>query len=640
MAMSGIYRVSDTWRTSTLMAGVRRANLDLGRLQQQLATGNRILSPSDDPSAAQGSMTLQRILEQQNQVLANIQNASTVFSMTDQTLGDATELLREAQTIASSNIGSTVTEEERNAAASLVNELMQQMLTLANYRLGDTYIYAGTASTDTPFVGEAGGVRYVGADDATRAWVGGPGHLPVGLTGDEVFGALSSEVSGWRDLTPAMTPQTRLADLRGAGGGGVQAGSIVIDDGITSLRVDLAGADRIGDVVQRINDAGGGVITAGYGANNTLTIASSAPGADLRVLESGSGRTAHDLGIFRQVGQGAAFTGDSVQPRLTATTLLSDLAGGAPIDLAGGICLTCGGRTETIDLTGCVYLEDLLNRINESGTGALARINEQGDGIDVINTLSGSRMHVGENGGTTASDLGIRSFRAETRLADLNGGVGVTGIGAQADFCVLARDGSQFEVCIEGCACIQDVLDGINAAATAAGVSVTASLAAQGNGIELRDATGGAGDLKVEARNSSVAARDLGLLVTASGDTLTGADVNGVEPGGVFAHLAQLRDALRSGSAADITRASGRLAEDTKRLVSLRAYVGGLVQDLENRQERVEDQNIANEAMLSDLKDVDFTEAITRFQAVQVALQGQLMMGSQVLNMSLLDFLR
>ena len=81
---------------------------------------------------------------------------------------------------------------------------------------------------------------------------------------------------------------------------------------------------------------------------------------------------------------------------------------------------------------------------------------------------------------------------------------------------------------------------------------------------------------------------------------LTGEDVNGIEPGGVFAHLAQLRDALLSGDAvADHPVRPSGSRTDRDRMVSLRAHVGGLVQDLTNRQERTEDQNTANQSLLS-----------------------------------------
>jgi flagellin-like hook-associated protein FlgL len=63
------------------------------------------------------------------------------------------------------------------------------------------------------------------------------------------------------------------------------------------------------------------------------------------------------------------------------------------------------------------------------------------------------------------------------------------------------------------------------------------------------------------------------------------------------------------------------------------------VQELESRQERLGEQNIATKALLSTLEDTDFTDAITRFQTLQTALQASMQTTSRMLNLSLMDFL-
>jgi flagellin-like hook-associated protein FlgL len=44
-------------------------------------------------------------------------------------------------------------------------------------------------------------------------------------------------------------------------------------------------------------------------------------------------------------------------------------------------------------------------------------------------------------------------------------------------------------------------------------------------------------------------------------------------------------------------------------------------------------------ALLSEVKDLDYTEAITRFQQAQTTLQANLMSGSRMLQLSLMDFI-
>ncbi|MGE5607670.1 MAG: flagellin hook IN motif-containing protein, partial [Bacillota bacterium] len=282
-------------------------------------------------------------------------------------------------------------------------------------------------------------------------------------------------------------------------------------------------------------------------------------------------------------------------------------------------------------------VQDLMNAINDSGAGVLARINAEGTGLDVLNPVQGMGMSIAENGGTTAADLGIRSFHPNTPLSELNNGKGVRTLDG-ADIQITRRDGTQFSVELSGLNTIQDVIDAINAAD--AGGGVTASFATTGNGIVLTDSTGATtSDLSVTALNASLAAQDLGIAGRGTGDVLTGKDVDPVYASGIFGNLAKLRDALMRNDQPGITEAAEALHADQTRVVRINGYVGARINDLESRQERLEDQNLATETLLSTLEDTDYTSAITQFSTLQTALEANLQTTGKLLNLSLLDFL-
>jgi flagellin-like hook-associated protein FlgL len=52
----------------------------------------------------------------------------------------------------------------------------------------------------------------------------------------------------------------------------------------------------------------------------------------------------------------------------------------------------------------------------------------------------------------------------------------------------------------------------------------------------------------------------------------------------------------------------------------------------------MEDATYATQEYVSKLRDLDYTEAITRFQSAQVALQASLMTGSRLMSLSLMDY--
>ncbi|NQU77018.1 MAG: hypothetical protein HQ546_11960, partial [Planctomycetes bacterium] len=416
----------------------------------------------------------------------------------------------------------------------------------------------------------------------------------------------------------------------------IRLSTIVIKDNSGTYNVDLTGADRLGDIMDKIDTATGGAVTVGIAPGGKRLFLLSATG-NMTITELGAGRAAHDLGIYRPADQGNWFFGDDVHPQVTVTTAVGSLAGGVSLDLTSGIVITNGEKSEVLDFSSDVTVGDLLNRINTAGLGVSARINADATGIDVVNALSGVVMGIGENGGTTAEALGLRSMRDETALAVLNDGMGVRRITGKDDIRIIAHDGSGFDVDLSPAQTVQDVIDLVNAAC---GPAVTASLASVGNGVELTDNTVGAGTFSVESLNASTAAADMGLLGNAVASTINGGDVNPITPGGVFANLARLREALMAGDDYEITRIVQRIEDDRDHLVAVQGRIGGLTQDLQNRANRTEDLKTSNTALLSGLKDTNYAEAISRFQAFQTAMEANLQSAALMLNTSLLDFLR
>ena len=631
-------RVSNLLRTNTSQGQITRTQQQLLRVQNELSTGKRINAPSDDPGDAAVVQQLHKTLEQREAYLTNLRHAKSQLGAADTAMGDLTALVQEAQTIASANVGSDVTADQRTAAAAIVGNLFNQALTLGNRQFEGAFLFGGDRATDPPFSPVAGGVRYNGTGRVLNNAVDENTTQPFMVSGNDVFGGFSVAVRGSKDLAPTIAATTRLGDLGGATGSGIARGSIQISNGSATAVVDLSGADSIGNVVAAINAAAVGGITASIAAGGDGIELTGGGGDNISVVEVGGGTTAADLGLLTPVaaGAGVAVSGDNLQPRVTEFTPLASLNGGAGIS-AAGLQIRNGERSATVTVPAGSTVGDLLNAVNDSDTGVRATINDARTGIDIVNPIQGVQMSVAENGGTTAADLGIRSFSPTTPLADLNGYTGVRTVDGP-DLRVTRTDGTTFDVDVTGLGTVQDVIDAINTAA--GGVGVAASFATTGNGIVLTDTAGGGGTLTVAPVDGSGAAADLGLAgVVAVGNVITGTDAAAPRVEGVFASLAKLRDALHTNDQAGITAAAGLLESDHSRVVRVRGETGARVQELESREGRIQDQNVATQALLSSLEDTDFAEAIGRFQTLQTALQATLQTTGQILDLSLLDFL-
>lgn len=198
-----------------------------------------------------------------------------------------------------------------------------------------------------------------------------------------------------------------------------------------------------------------------------------------------------------------------------AATAVTSGGSGKVFDQTSGLRVESAGQVHVIDLSPAKTVEDLLNILHGSGIGLLAQINAAGNGLDLRSRLSGTDFTIGENGGTTASDLSLRTLIGTTRLADLNHGLGVHAVG-NVDFTIQRKDGVEFGIDVSSAVTVQDVLDRINQNPInlATGAPVVARLSRVGNGIELLNEgpPGGTGNLTVKVANFSQAARDLGLI--------------------------------------------------------------------------------------------------------------------------------
>ena len=520
-----ISRVTDQMQGSLLEGMLQSDQMALLKVQTQISTGQRLNLPSDDPAAAVGIQQLNQELATNSQYTTNLNFAQSFLSTADSTLGSLTSLLNQAQSIASSQAGSDATPDQRKSEASVIDSLVSQAISFANTRYQGQSVFGGQNGTQDVFASTSGGYVFQGSAQQQGILTDTGTNLNYTVDGNQVFGGLSAQVSGYRQLTPALTSTTRLADLGGASGSGIAPGSVLVSDGTTSITVDLSKAATVGDVVNTLNTQ---MTAAGLNATvstvgDHLQVATGA-GTTLNISDPTTPGTAASLGIAMTTPSGSAMAGSGLAPQITATTTLGALG----LDLSG-IVITNGTTSATIGLNGLSTVGDLLNKINGSGTHVRAQINAAGNGFDILNTLAGTGLRIGENGGTTADQLGIRSFQGGTPLAQLNSGAGVTPIsqtlpGPSGNIIVTKTDGTTFTVKVDGIKTASQLASAIN---TAAGNgTVTAVVDANTNGLTLTDSSGGAGNLSVAAAPGYVSSgSDLGLFTTGTGATLTGGNV-------------------------------------------------------------------------------------------------------------------
>jgi flagellar hook-associated protein 3 len=341
-----------------------------------------------------------------------------------------------------------------------------------------------------------------------------------------------------QSLNPTVTPGSALGDLFGTKASAYihigQANSDIFLQANTAGTSDANGTVLNGVTVQFVADApnagqesatfAAGTPASGSnpGTPGTLTVhistsAVSASNATQIVTAINSIANLPFTASLDPAGQ----DGGVPQP-LTALPATTTTSGGSGTSFdTSGLQIVSEGKTYNVNMSGVKTVQDLLNSINGSGAGLDAEINAAQTGIDVRSRVSGSSFSIGENGGTTAAQLGIRTFTANTQLSQLNYGQGVglnTATAGGNDFTIsqtlpgTPATTVQVPVSIAGDATVGDVMQTINTAAQAAGATFRAQLSTSGNGIVLTDSDSTHGPIAVTADPQSTAAVDLGLV--------------------------------------------------------------------------------------------------------------------------------
>jgi flagellar hook-associated protein 3 FlgL len=150
-------RVTFGTGTTIAMSDLERAAEQLAEAQRQVASGKRVNTPSDDPSAAAAGVRARAEIAAIDQYVRTADSATSRVKVIDTVLSDMILTLTSAQAMATAARGSVQTAAQREATAKGLEGLRDALLTDANASFGGTYLFAGTASLTPPYLQNPGG---------------------------------------------------------------------------------------------------------------------------------------------------------------------------------------------------------------------------------------------------------------------------------------------------------------------------------------------------------------------------------------------------------------------------------------------------------------------------------------------------
>lgn len=431
-------RVTQELSAAAIKTYMRTTSARMFAAQTKVATGRAITKPSDDPGQLPRLLALKRNASEIEQYGRNISEGKAVVSSASSALEEISSLLIEAQEKTVGGLNGTVN--DRSAVASEIDGILNQVIALANQKLGDRYLFGGTVTGRKPFAI---------APDAS-------GQLRVAYQGNQ--GVFSSEVGpgivsslnipGSTAFAPSLRGATTFTGISGARAGqgtdnGTGVDHLVVAHGTTTY----AG----GGLSAGTSSAAGDTIIGPAGAHNVTIVSTDATGSSGQLQLNGG-----TIVSFTNPDTNVKLTGPNgeivyvntssilanqtnVQVALTATGTLSTDGGttSTPITYAANqqIVDSLSGRvlnidstlirragTDTVHYHGTLDVFTALASIRDGLRGASSNVNP-GAALDDVRAFLDELKTSHDTLLRAASELGTREIRlnaAEDRLGDID----------------------------------------------------------------------------------------------------------------------------------------------------------------------------------------------------------------------------
>ena len=152
-------RITNNMKINMSLANIGSHNERLNDLQQQIASGKRILRPSDDPLGAANSIKLTMKQSSVGHYNNNLVYAKTNLTDTDAAFSDVGSMLERFKELSVRAANGTLTQGDRDLIANEMQSLIEQVISDANQKNASGYTFAGSKTALEPFVFSTGAGR-------------------------------------------------------------------------------------------------------------------------------------------------------------------------------------------------------------------------------------------------------------------------------------------------------------------------------------------------------------------------------------------------------------------------------------------------------------------------------------------------
>jgi len=174
---------------------------ELAKVQSQAVTGLAFQRASEAPVEMAAAQGLNSVALDQEVYVANASSAAGPLTTADEALARVSDVMVRARELSVAMAGSAATAEMRSIAAVEVRSLGEELLSLANTKYGDRYLFSGTSWNTEPFAADG---TYSGSTDEPEARVAEDRYVRTAFDGSAVFDGDADVFAAINDLATAL----------------------------------------------------------------------------------------------------------------------------------------------------------------------------------------------------------------------------------------------------------------------------------------------------------------------------------------------------------------------------------------------------------------------------------------------------
>ncbi|MGO9093630.1 MAG: flagellin [Bryobacteraceae bacterium] len=173
------------------LASVNQIQYNAEQAQQQISSGLRLQSPSDDPADVSASILASAELNQTEQVQTNLGRATSEANTAEQALENATSVLQDVNTLGTQGLSGTQAPAQLSTLSASVQADLQQLVAASNSTVEGRYVFSGDDYMVAPYSldpTQANGVSaYAGSAATSQIMDANGATFPISESGDEIF---------------------------------------------------------------------------------------------------------------------------------------------------------------------------------------------------------------------------------------------------------------------------------------------------------------------------------------------------------------------------------------------------------------------------------------------------------------------